>query len=250
MSTTNASVPLLKIHTNISYSVCYDPHYSAQPRLNSPSLDNAYMSLAVFCAAAIFLHISLKVWKDEEGHAGAVIRAIPTTTLGFAYTLARWVPDACLSPLAFAHWIIAAVGWILIMRSVCRWADVIERRKNMFTVLDAFCFACYARASHTHEGATSAFLLAVALNGLSLFFVNQLVTESVDGDCGSYSNTRACKRLMHLSVLKLGLSLFLMIGPHGYAWLSSETLVYVTGFAELGAVVSGIREFRMNKGGD
>jgi hypothetical protein len=216
--------------------------------LDAPELSFAYRSIATCALVAAALRVSLKLWSDEDGHLLSLLRTLPAIVLAIAYALARWVPESCLSPLAPAHWVVAGVGWVVILRSVCAWAGLQARRVYLLIGLDLATFLNFSVAAYDRAQAASSYVAALGVAAVSLHLSAKLVRETREGDFDA--DQRACDRLQHLVVLKLGLTTVLAVGPHGLRWFSPLTLAWMVGVSELFAVLLGIRDLRMSKPDD
>lgn len=211
--------------------------------LVSPALDLAYIIIFVFSLAVVGLRLSIKIWNDDEGHLRAFTRSLPILFLALTYVLARLAPHACLSPLAFGHWIIAGLALLMVTRTLGRQAELEPRRIALLTVIDVIVFGCYAVAVHTRELSSGAFSIAVALNLVTLYLTSLLISES----SSRYSDNGACDRLAGIVILKFVFSFILAIGPNGASWLPGVVVVYIIGIAEILSILHGAREFNVNK---
>ena len=223
-------------------------------RLDGTALDVAYGVFAVACLVSIIAYIVIKVYNDDEGQLRSVARTVPVVALAVAYALALWVPQACVSPLAFGHWFVAGVGWTAVVYSVCRWAQFKAHRINIIVVLDAYVSASFAAATFAREAAAPLLAVAVAVCVMLYAMANNKDTlgKSIFGRNDEYEydyddddERVAQRRLARLMILKFTIALVLLLG---LKYIGGTATVCWIGAMEVLAIMVGMRETRLDRG--
>jgi hypothetical protein len=201
--------------------------------LDTANLDTAHWFLTIAIAGAVFLYLSVRVWKDDEDLSlKVVLRTSPLLVLALSYICAFNFPNTCLSPAAFGHWVVCAVVFVNMQRVLFRKLEVPYKRGLLISAITIVQFVAISATAYNRDVAASALPFAGAVSLVLLYLGGLLHRETEYG-----GETTNVETLWFTFVAQAAFVAVYAVGFRGFGWLPPVGLVWSCGCIEAGTLM-------------